>query len=100
MLLGWSVLRFSGKDGGSDDHGRGGMEMGLDGAKLKPVGPEKDTGRVNKSAGSCACAGEQELLSGDGGVTVTSSRHRAPQTGHTLPEKQRRWNVQCGRTPT
>lgn len=33
------------------------------------------------------------LLSGGDWATVTSSRHRAPQTGHTLPEKQRRWSV-------
>jgi hypothetical protein len=29
----------------------------------------------------------------EGCATVTSSRHRAAQTGQTLPEKQRRWKV-------
>ena len=41
-------------------------------------------------------SGGEEVGWGGGdcdGATVTSSRQRAPLTGHTLPEKQRRWNV-------
>jgi len=41
------------------------------------------------------CGGEEKGWSdGDGDdATDTSSRHRALQTGQTLPDMQRRWNV-------
>jgi hypothetical protein len=89
-------------EGVEDEAPKVGEEEGLAGAKVKSVHCENKDG----------CGGEEEALGGanegeeagedseedgsssDGGVvTVTSSRHRAPQTGQMLPEKQRRWNV-------